>query len=326
MTQAESPKERETRHPPHASLLLVIVFLTVIGLLLVVVALQDVFLTLFHPAGSGAMSDWIARGVWVRFRAIAKHRPGLITFGGPAALVSIISAWAGLVVFGCSLVYWPFIDSFVLAPGMTASVHRHYIDAFNISLGSLISVGGDFNANSSWIRVLMGVEAVIGFGLLTASVSWLLSIYPVLEQRRTVAERATLLHNAEIETGVDPALLPAGEAQDVLDWLAENLCMLRNQMAQFPITYYFHIGEKISALPGVLPYLARMAERASRAERPPAVRLSGVALGGAIKNFLELIAEAYLRMPAHDSNAVMRAYADDQMREMIDFDRPRRAA
>jgi len=87
-----------------------------------------------------------------------------------------------------------------------------------------------------WLALLRGLEAIIGFGLLTASVSWLLSIYPVLEKRRSLAERASLLHNAELETHID---LIADCREPVLDWimaLAADLAALRNQMAQFPIT------------------------------------------------------------------------------------------
>ncbi len=301
--------------------------LTIVGLLLVLVSVQDVFLTLFHPAGRGTMSDWVARGTWRTFRAAAQRWPAMITFAGPAALLLIILAWTGLVVFGCSLVYLPHIGSaFTVAPGMNPAEHRAYIDAFNVSLGALITVGGDFNAKSSWIRLLMGVEAVIGFGLLTASVSWLLSIYPVLEQRRSLAQQATLLHHAQLETGFDPALLPAGEAQDVLDGLTAGLLTLRNQMAQFPITYYFHMGETQTALPGILPYLYGLANRAASRNRPPAVQLSGTSLGGAIEDFLNFVAHAYLRMPQEDVRRLMRAYAEDQLRRLVDDDTVREAA
>lgn len=37
--------------------------------------------------------------------------------------------------------------------------------------------------------------------------------------------------------------------------LAADLASLRNQMAQFPISYYFYMGEPQTALAGALPYL-----------------------------------------------------------------------
>lgn len=285
---------------------------------MVLLALQDIFLTLFHPAGRGAMSDLVARVVWNAFRPLGRLRQRHMTYAGPAAFAATVGAWAALVVFGCALVYFPRMNAgFALAPGMDPAAHTSFLDAFNVSLGSLITLAGDFNAHSGWIRLLMGVEAVIGFGLLTASVSWLLSIYPVLENRRSLAHQAGLLHHAEAEQGVDAARLPAEQIQAALRGLAAGMTGLRNQVAQFPITYYFHMGDEKTALPGIIGYLYDLALRASRPENSPAVRLAGTELGGAVDDFLILIAETFLRMPVHDRRAIMRAYAADQMYELV---------
>jgi hypothetical protein len=160
------------------------------GLALIAVPLYDIFRTLFHPAAHGAMSDWIARAIWKLTTGISdRGRFMHITIAGPLALLAIIMTWAGLIVLGCSLVYFANIQGgFALAPGLDPAQHRSFVDAFNISVGALITLAGDFNAHSRWIRLLMGAEAVLGFGVLTASVSWLLSIYPVLETRRSLAE------------------------------------------------------------------------------------------------------------------------------------------
>lgn len=293
--------------------------LNILGFVMVLLAVQDVFLTLFHPAAHGTMSDYIARVVWRSLRSIAWWRRAAIKFAGPGAMAAIIGAWAGLIVFGCSLVYFPYIGStFAVAPGMDPAAHKHYLDALNVSLGALITLGGDFNSHSAWLRLVMGIEALLGFGLLTASVSWLLSIYPMLEHRRSVAHHATLLHHAQLKTGVDPAALAPAEAQEVLQALTVGLVALRNEMAQFPITYYFHMDEPKTAIPGIMPYIAELAARASGPARPPAVRLAGTALGGAVDDFLEHIAVTYLRMPCGDKRAILRAYGRDQRQQLVD--------
>lgn len=43
------------------------VFLTILGIVVVFIGLQDVFHTLFHPARHGNVSDWIARGAYGGF-------------------------------------------------------------------------------------------------------------------------------------------------------------------------------------------------------------------------------------------------------------------
>ena len=298
---------------------------TVGGCILVFVSFVDVFQSLFHPAGRGTLSDWIARGTWRSVRPLARRRPGIITYAGPLAFVAVISTWAALIVVGCALIFWPHMSTgFVAAPRLNPP--NGFFDAFNTSLSSLTNFATDSFATQKWLRLVMGIEGVVGFGLLTASVSWLLSLYPVLELRRSLAQQTTLLHWAELENGIDVVQLPSGEALSILDRLTSRLTTLRNQVAQFPITYYFHVGEEETALPGVLPYLAELGSRASQPGRAASVRLAGTALGGAVDSYLELIAREFLRMPIDDKSAILRRHAADQMRNMVRGSRGQRAA
>jgi len=285
------------------------------GLLLIAIALHDVFHTLFHPAGRGAISDYAARAMWKIFRPIAKRRYGAITLAGPFAFLTIMGLWLWTTIFGFALIYTPYIQTrYVLASGIPEHP-RNFMDALNVSLGGLITLGGDINPTTRSLRFIEGVEAVVGFALLTASVSWLLSLYPVLERRRTVGHELNLLHNAELETGLNVLDFEPSETQEVLWGLSAEFAELRNDLAQFPITYYFHSGERHSGLSGAIPYIAAIAEAASRPNMAPAVRVAGVCLGGAIDDYLNDIAKTFLRIPTHDKNEIMRRLADDQMRQ-----------
>ncbi len=288
----------------------------VVGIVLIGSALHDVFHTLFHPAGRGAMSDYAARVVWNIFHPMSRRRPRLITLAGPFAILTIMGLWVWLTVFGFALIYTPYIQSrYVFASGITYH-HRNFSDALNVSLGSLITLVGDINATTRSLRLLMGLEAIVGLGLLTASVSWLLSLYPIIERRRTTGHQVNLLHNAELDTGLNLLDLPSSEAQELLWGLAAQICELRNDVTQFPISYYFHTGEHHSGLAGGLPYLAEIAEEGSRPHQPPSVRVACVSLGGAIDDYLTEIAEILLRMPTHNKDEIMRRYAEDQLREI----------
>jgi hypothetical protein len=173
-----------------------------------------------------------------------------------------------------------------------------------------------FYAKTPWLQLTRGLEAVMGFAILTASVSWLLSIYPVLESRRSLAQRATLLHHAERQRQLDVVRdLPQLAQTSILE-LAADLGALRNQMAQFPITHYFDMGEPETALAGVLPYLLELSQRAT-ASGVPALEISGTMLGGAVDSFLTLLATDFLLMPAENWQAVMRTYAGEQMSDLI---------
>ncbi len=292
-------------------------FLTVVGILLIGAAVLDAFQTLFHPAGRGALSDWTARLVWKAFRRLAPRFPGTLTYAGPVAIASIIISWAGFTLLGFALIYLPHMSTqYVFDPGVNPANHRGFWEASAGSLGALITLSEGMEPKSEWLAILRGLEAIIGFGLLTASVSWLLSLYPVLEARRSLAHQATLLHNAERENRVDMFHDCPEHVNDWVMGIAADLASLRNQMAQFPISYYFYMAEPQTALAGALPYLYEMAKRAVATD-DAALRLAGTALGGAVEDFLGLLAEVFLRMPDHNKQAILREYAHEQMSDMV---------
>lgn len=290
--------------------------LTLAGVALIAAAVLDIFQTLFHPAGRGALSDWTARIVWKIARKLASRRPAVLTFAGPLALLSIITSWSVLTLLGFALIYLPRMAEYAFSPGINPARPNGFWEAVDSSIGALITLSQGMEPRTAWLGVIRGFEAIVGFGLLTASVSWLLSIYPVLEARRSVAQRASLLQHAELAHQID-MVRDCGERAD--NWvigLAADLSSLRNQMAQFPITYYFHIGEPETSLAGALPYLSELADRAVACS-DPAMRLAGTALGGAVEDFVRLLAEIFLRMPSDDKQAVLRAYSREHMSDMI---------
>lgn len=292
-------------------------FETIAGVMLLVAGLLDVFQTLFHPAGRGAMSDWTSRLIWKLFRRIARHYSRVLTYAGPVSILAIIVSWAALIWFGFALIYLPHVQrafTHLQKEGPSPGI----MDAMTLSLGALITLSEGSYATVHWLQILVAVEAVVGFGLLTASVSWLLSIYPVLEARRSVAQRASLLHHAERENRLDMIRDAPHEAQAWILNLGTDVAGLRNQMAQFPITYYFDMGE--SPLAGVLPYLLELSHRASSAKLP-ALRLAGTVLGGAVHSFLELLATDFLSMPTQDKKAILRAYAQQRMSDLVLLER-----
>ena len=87
-------------------------------------------------------------------------------------------------------------------------------------------------------------------------------------------------------------------------------------MAQFPITYYFDMGEPETAISGALAYLLELSERAS-ASSSAGLRLSASVLGGAVHSFLKLVAEDFLSIPSANKEQILRAYASEQMSDII---------
>ena len=142
----------------------------VIGVLIIGLGCHDVFHTLFHPGGRGTIDDVLSRRLWRVLRFFSKRWPRMLPLAGPVIFVCIISVWALLIVFGFALVYAPSIRTgFVLAPGIDLSRHGTFMDAFNVSLGALITLVGDINANSKLIRLLMKLKLKPALGFQFAS-------------------------------------------------------------------------------------------------------------------------------------------------------------
>jgi hypothetical protein len=297
----------------------VTIFKIVIGLLCVGVALHDMFHTLFHPSGRGAIAEFISFRLWRIWRSLFRGRHGPLSLAGPLAFVATVAAWGILIVLGFALVYSPSLETrFVMPPGLDIHRHHAFFDAINVSLGSLITVGGDFNTDSRWLRFAMGAEAVLGFVLLTASLSWVLSIYPVLEYRRSAAHRLSLLHYAHRFERIGITSMPDPQTEQLVIGLALDITKIRNDLAQFPITYYFHEDEARSAFPGALPLALDIARRATRNESGEPVRVAGIVLQGAIHDFLCLTALWFLNVEGEqDEDILLALYAADHFRQEL---------
>lgn len=146
--------------------------ITLAGLLVVAAALREVFHTLLRPSGAGQLTPAIFRAVW---RTAHRIGGGATALAGPSAVLSSIVIWTLMVVIGWALVYWPQMpEAFQAAEGMRAP--DDLLDAIYVSATALSTLGfGDIVAEQPALRIALVVESFVGFALLTASISWVLS-------------------------------------------------------------------------------------------------------------------------------------------------------
>lgn len=284
-----------------------IVLAVLAGAALIFAALRDIFHELFHPAGRGSMSGALVRVVWRLFRRAARLRPGALALAGPAALVAVIAGWAALLAVGWALVYWPFLpDGFLFATGLDPSTQGGFLDALYLSLVTFTTLGyGDIAPTEGLLRLLAPLETLVGFGLLTASITWVLSIYPALSRRRTLAHEILLLRDAEPETEAAGALV--GE-------LVSRLTAVRSDFLQYPIIYYFHSTDEKESLARALPYLTRLAEEIGDSDAPAEVRLRSAVLRAAIDDLAETLGANFLSLPSAPTETTFAAYTRDHLR------------
>ena len=170
---------------------------------------------------------------------------------------------------------WPhFPESFASSGAGMVGGGGYFWDALYLSLVNLASLGyGDIVPTGGLLRFLGPAETLIGLGLLTASISWILLLYRVLSDYRSLSHEISLLAEAERASGAPLAAIEAPVAAQVLADLTSRVLAMRDDFVFSPIAYYFHPRDARHALPVLLPAL--MEARRRVAPRPSARRRCG---------------------------------------------------
>ena len=287
------------------------VLATTIGVLMIATALRDVFDALFHESGRGVLSPLVMRGVWRLFHRV--RRPRALSIAGPAALIVVVGVWVVLLAVGWALILWPHIDTGFTFSSELRGEDRDagFGDALYLSLVTLATVGyGDITPADGWLRIVTPLEALVGFGLLTASISWLLSIYPVLLRRRSLAYEIWLLREGERKGGTRVTDLDPDAAEDIYAELTSRLVAVERDFVSFPIAYYFGESNDRFALSRAMPYLLDLAERGGAAGSDR-VRLRRTILGTPIDDFAATTASRFHGRRGGTTAERLRAYAHD---------------
>jgi Ion channel len=280
---------------------------TGLGIALIALALRDIFDVLFHPLGRGV----IARGIVLGASAVAARLPArrAALLVGPVSYIVVVGTWAGLLAVGWALIFMPQMpDGFNYSPSLDPAQHAGFIDALYLSLVNLTSLGyGDISPAASLLRILGPVETLFGLGLLTASISWLISIYNAIERRDSLAHEVRLARETEERLGeeladADPPLLEA-----MLASFAEQLIRVRRDVIHFPITHYFRTEDDARALASLLPFLSQLAAEAAEPGRPHSLRVRAEVLGMAIDDFAATL-RVRLRIGGETTDATLARY------------------
>ncbi|CAN5193436.1 hypothetical protein BH09ACT11_BH09ACT11_00130 [soil metagenome] len=280
--------------------------ISVLGLILAGVALRDIFHTLWHPSGFGGIAGLAFRVVWRSVRLLPQHSRHL---AGPLGVVVTVASWTSLVVLGWMVVYWPHMpDGFHFGSPLKPEQSSDAVAALYLSLVTVTTLGfGDISPADPVLRVLAPLQALVGFVLLTAAISWVLQMYPALGRRRALAGRLSILRSQAsehvIETG-DPVV-----ASRLLDSVADGVIQVEVDFVQFAESYYFVDRSQGPSLADTLPYALDMAD-AGRRSGSPEVRLAGGVLAQAVETLVRRLDAAYLK-DGGSVRQVLASYATD---------------
>ncbi|MFG3014150.1 potassium channel family protein [Streptomyces cinerochromogenes] len=275
---------------------------TLVGAMVVMIILRDVFHTLWHPTRHGGLSRIVMTLLW-RLSTRARRSNRAAGLAGPVGMVSVVATWACAVAVGWALVYWPHMpEAFSFSGALKPAEHAGPVDALYLSLVTVATLGlGDIAPAADWVRIVAPLEALIGFALLTATVSWILGIYPALARRRALALRISQLRRADATAGH-----PESDVESVvLGQLAADVARTCVDFLQYPESYYFYDGPGDTSFALTLGYADRLAERARR------TRPSGAAVLATALDDLAIVLDERFLHTGGTRQQVLAAYARD---------------
>ncbi len=286
------------------------------GCMIIALVIVDIVLTLFTPSMRGRMNIMLVGAVWRLSRPFARRSSLARELAGPLTFLSVVTLWALMIGLGWALIYWPFLRSdFLVNFGLdlNRTSANNFLASLYLSFVVLATLGfGDIVPISGILRFVVVLEAFVGFGLLTAGISWFLSTSPALSRRRVLAQQIALIHSA------------AHDAHPLRDWddetmaqtlrdIALELAAVQSDLEQYPVIYYFRNADPDADLVLKLPFLLQLA-RGTQATEDAAqvpVELRSAMLERAVVDLLATIGRQYLNITENDPDALLKASIAD---------------
>ena len=239
------------------------------GVSLILVGLLDVFFTVLHYDGFGFLSSRLYRRIFgvVRFltRPLPRRYRALgLSMAAPLMVPVTIAVWIFLVTLGYALVYYAGMDgeTFFSLPGK--NLDPSLLEALYLSGVAVSTLGfGDITPTSTLYQAVVVSEALVGFGILTLAISYIIGVYGVLQQLGVLA--AGLHHQAQDTDNPWTILAPhfqGGQPVALESHLMElhrGLVEVYEGMRRYPIVYYYHSRRAYRSLPYTFRMMGGMA-------------------------------------------------------------------
>ncbi|WP_404430051.1 potassium channel family protein [Microbacterium lacus] len=276
---------------------------TIAGVVLVLVALNDVFHTLLRPAATGRLSAMVFRAV----SALTRHPRPMSNISGPLTILTTISMWLLLVTFGWALIYLPHVPDGFAYSGVNPGDYHPFVEAITFSLVALTTLGlGDVVPADPLIRLLTPLEALTGFALLSAAVAWFMQLFPALSRRRAFAIDLTGLHEAGVANGL--GRVSDAHAASVVRAVSQSLAAVTADLVQNPEIFYFTEKDKALSAPRALHYSLQLRDGALASANAD-VRAEGRVLSHVIDELARALRGQYPHLRGESADEVFGSAA-----------------
>lgn len=221
-----------------------------LGIVVMLVVLADIFATvLYARSDAGLLAPRVGRIVWRLFRTVgtAIGRPAeVLSFCGPAILVSGVAFWASGLTLGAALVIHPELGHGVVSgSGATAT---DFLTAVVAGAGSLSIVGAsDHSPATASMQVLYLFDSLVGISVLSLTLTYLMQVYNALQARNILAMDLHLL-SAETHDAAELLVRLArnGDVSGALDTLGQigsRVTAAKEAQHFYPVLSWFRFRE-----------------------------------------------------------------------------------
>lgn len=217
---------------------------------LILLAISDIFLTvLYARSGVGLVSPRIHQHLWramVRLaRGRSKRMQRLLSFGGPLMMVLSVVAWVAMLLFGSALIVWPLLGTHIQASD--GPTPNSFAAALYFAGYSLTTLGmGDLVPKSDGLRLFTIFLGMLGFSVVTLSLTYFMSVYSALVRRNVVSQT---LHHVSGGSGssadVVAALGPGGtfdQGRSQITTIATGVLDIVESNEAYPVLQYFRMN------------------------------------------------------------------------------------
>jgi Ion channel len=231
--------------------------LDVVGAVVGVVTVSDMFLTIFNYDGFPTLTTFFHRGWWRAVRAVTRPLPARVrevalSIGSAAMLPATVTLWLTLEIAAFALLYDSDLGGSFTLHGASASPGT----AFYFSAGAISSESfGDVVPHSGADRTLATLETIIGLATFTLALGYVVTAFDVLGRLESLHGRVR--RHASDLTRPESILrrhFRGGAGNNLpsfLQALADDLEHYDQGLRRYPVVYYFHTRRTKRSIPQV---------------------------------------------------------------------------